>query len=234
MVTGASSGIGAAITRRLLDDGWQVIGVARDPRRAPFTSPHYQGLALDLADLPRLEERLRDLPAELPPLDALVLCAGRGWLGGLEEMSFRQIRELIELNVTSQILMARALWPELKRQGGDLIFLGSEAALAGRREGAVYCASKFALRGFAQALREEGARSGIRVAIVNPGMVKTPFFATLDIEPGPEPANYLLPEDVAAAVALILDSQGMAVVDEINLSPLKKVVRKKKGPRSGD
>ncbi|MCZ6795808.1 MAG: SDR family NAD(P)-dependent oxidoreductase, partial [Planctomycetota bacterium] len=96
---------------------------------------------------------------------------------------------------------------------------------AGKRQGAVYCASKFALRGFAQALREECAASGVRVTIVNPGMVRTGFFDDLDFAPGEEPANYVLPEDVAEVVAAVLSMRRETVVDEINLSPLKKVVR---------
>ena len=59
---------------------------------------------------------------------------------------------------------------------GDVIFIGSEAALNGSRKGTIYCASKFALRGFAQALRDECSKSSIRVTIINPGMVKTGFF----------------------------------------------------------
>ena len=65
--------------------------------------------------------------------------------------------------------------------------MGSEAALAGTAQGSLYCAAKFALRGLAQALRAECARAGIRVTLVNPGMVQSPFFDELDFRPGPEP-----------------------------------------------
>ena len=232
LVTGASAGIGQAIVHQLLARGWGVIGVSRDPARGAFTHTAYRGLALDLGDLDSLEERLRALPKELPPIDTLVLCAGRGLVAGLGEMSYRQIRELLDLNLTSQILVTRAFWPELQRRGGDLVLMGSECALSGRREGSIYCASKFALRGFAQSLRDEGARAGLRVTLINPGPVRTPFFDQMDIEPGEAGDNALTADDVAAATLHALEAPRSAVVDEILLSPLKSVMRKKKRKKS--
>jgi NADP-dependent 3-hydroxy acid dehydrogenase YdfG len=89
----------------------------------------------------------------------------------------------------------------------------------------VYCASKFALRGFAQALRDECANSGLRVSIVNPGMVQTAFFDELSFAPGTEGHQTLFPDDVADAVMSILNSRQGAVIDEINLSPAVKTIR---------
>jgi 3-hydroxy acid dehydrogenase/malonic semialdehyde reductase len=228
LVTGASAGIGRAICSQMLERGWQVVGIARDPARAGFESGSFSWVAIDLADLDALEARLRTLPRELPPIDTLVLSAGRGLVGGLGELSYRQIRELLDLNLTSQILVARAFWPALQKKGGDLVVMGSECALAGRREGSIYSATKFAMRGFAQSLRDEGARAGVRVILVNPGPVRTPFFEKLDIEPGDHEHNALAAEDVAAATLHALDAPRSANFDEINLSPLKSVIRKKK------
>ena len=122
--------------------------------------------------------------------------------------------------------MIRALLPAIKRIGhGDIIIIGSEAALSGGRKGAIYCASKFALRGFAQALREECARNRIRVTMINPGMVKTGFFNELDFAPGDSEENYILPEDIADAAALVINTRYGTVYDEINLSPQKKVIQ---------
>lgn len=228
IVTGASAGIGKAICQGLLERGCEVVGIARDPGRAGFAAEHFQAVAIDLAAIDALEARLKILPKELPPPDILVLSAGRGLVGGLGELSYRQIREVLDLNLTSQILVARAFWPALQKKGGDLLLLGSECALAGRREGAIYSATKFALRGFAQSLRDEGARAGVRVILLNPGPVRTPFFENLDIEPGESQDNALEAQDVAAAALHALAAPRSAVFDEINLSPLKNVIRKKK------
>jgi len=229
LVTGASSGIGRAIARKLLQQGHQVIGVARQIGK--FTRPMdgFHPLSLDLSDLTALPERLRELAKRFPDLDTVIFSAGKGRFGSLEEFSYRQIEELLTVNFTSQVFLTRALLPFLKRkQHSDLIFIGSEAALKGSRKGAVYCAGKFALRGFTQALREECSKSNVRVCLINPGMVKTEFFAELNFAPGDDAGNYLLPEDVADAVAYVLAARQHIVVDEINLNPLNKVVKFKK------
>lgn len=226
LVTGASSGIGRAVALRLLESGRRVVGVSR--RAANIDHQHFDTVCADLEDLDALAAWLGSRPPELADLDAAVLCAGRGLLGGLEEQSFDAIRRLIDLDLTSQIFVARALLPGMKRRGwGDLVLMGSEAALAGGRRGAVYCAAKFGLRGFAQSVRQECARSGVRVGIVHPGMVQTPFFDDLEIEPGEEPDEHLLAGDVADAVVAMLDARPGAVFDEVVVSPLKKVVRRK-------
>ena len=98
----------------------------------------------------------------------------------------------------------------------------------GSRKGAIYCASKFAVRGFTQALREECGNSNVRVCLINPGMVKTAFFEHLAFEPGEHESNFILPEDVAAAVSYVVGTRAQIVIDEINLSPLNKVIKFKK------
>ena len=115
-----------------------------------------------------------------------------------------------------------------KRAAGDIVFMGSESARSGGKRGAVYSAAKFGLRGLAQSLRQECAASGIRVSIINPGMVKTAFFDELDFQHGDEVDNYILPEDVASAVLTIIEARAGTVFDEINLSPQKKVIRSAK------
>lgn len=230
LVTGASSGIGRAVCRRLLDDHHQVVGLARRASPDLFDDPGFLAAPLDLSDLKALPQALKALAKAHPDVDAVVAIAGRGQFGGLEEFAYEDIDALVALNFTSQAYLAKAFLPGLKGRGrGDLIFMGSEAALAGGRRGAVYAASKSALRGFTQSLREECAKSGVRVALINPGMVKTPFFQGLDFAPGEAPDNAIEPEDVAEVVAMILETRAGTVIDEINLSPLKKVVRFGKG-----
>ncbi|MEO1085662.1 MAG: SDR family oxidoreductase, partial [Acidobacteriota bacterium] len=188
----------------------------------------------DLDDLDGLPPQLDRLLRERGAPNIAVLAAGKGMLGALEEASYRQIRSLIDVDLTAQILIARALVPAMKRRGrGDLVFIGSEAALQGRRRGAIYCAAKFGLRGFAQALREECATAGLRISTVHPGPVRTPFFDGLEIEPGPAPEHALEPEDVARAVCDLLELPPSAVVDEVVLSPRVAQVRRRKRPMPG-
>jgi NADP-dependent 3-hydroxy acid dehydrogenase YdfG len=225
LVTGASRGIGRAVVQRLLDSGRSVVGLARRFDDEPRAQPNFDAVPLDLAELDRLPQRLKQLDAAYPLPQGIVCAAGHGRFGALEQFSSTQIRALVDLNLTSQMLLARHYLPAMKRRGsGSIVFIGSEAALNGGARGAVYSATKFALRGFAQSLRAECSASGVRIGIVNPGMVDTGFFDELDFRPGHEANQHLTAQDVADAVALMLDARPGAVIDEINLSPQKRVI----------
>jgi 3-hydroxy acid dehydrogenase/malonic semialdehyde reductase len=229
LVTGASSGIGRAIAQNLLLQGHTVIGVSRDCRKFTRQMDNFSSVQLDLSQLNDIPHKIRQLQQMFPEIDAIVFSAGMGQFGSVEEFSYPQIEALMTINFTSQVFLTKALLPALKRKANsDLIFIGSEAALKGSRKGAVYCASKFAMRGFTQALRDECGKSNVRVCLINPGMVKTAFFEYLNFEPGDHESNTILPEDVAAAVSYVLASRAQIVIDEINLSPLNKVVKFKK------
>jgi len=229
LVTGASSGIGRAVARSLLQQGHHVIGVSRDCRKFNQQMNGFSPVQIDFSHLNGLPKKIRELEQAFPEIDAVVFSAGRGQFGSVEEFSYAQFEALMTINFTSQVFLVRALLPALKcKANSDLIFIGSEAALKGSRKGAVYCASKFALRGFTQALREECSKSNVRVCLINPGMVKTAFFENLAFEPGDDESNTILPEDVADAVSYVLGSRSQIVIDEINLSPLNKVVKFKK------
>ena len=228
VVTGASRGIGATISQHLLEKGATVIGIARDFQDCSIDSAQFQPVPLDLAQISILPDIFSRLTKSYAEVTGLICCAGRGRFGSLEEFAYREIHELVDLNLTSQMYIVRAFMPVIKTNGGgDVVLMGSEAALSGGRYGAVYSATKFAMRGFAQALRHECAAAHVRITIVNPGLVQTQFFDSLGFEPGPDPDNYIEPEDVARAVSGALLARKGTVVDEINLSPLKRVVRRK-------
>ena len=115
-----------------------------------------------------------------------------------------------------------------KHKAGRVVFIGSEAALKGSQQGSLYNSAKFGLRGFSQAIREDCSKSKIHVSIVNPGMVRTAFFENLSFTPGKDPSQAIEPYDVAKVVLGILEMREGTVIDEINLSPLNKVIKFKK------
>ena len=225
LVTGGSSGIGQAVVGKLVGSGHPVINVSR--RNSGVDSALVTSIQCDLSDLDQIEKQLKE-PVRTSQLSGAVLCHGYGDFGCLEQFSSARIRRLVDTNLTSYILLSRLLVPVLKTTGkGTLVLIGSEAALQGGRQGAVYAASKFALRGLVQSLRQECSGSGVRVSLVNPGMVDTAFFDNLSFGPGDRQENALNAEDVANAVISILEAPAHTVIDELNLSPLKTVVRHK-------
>jgi len=229
LISGASSGIGRACAVSLLQQGHTVVGLSRNCQQ--FTRPHpqFSAFEIDLSDLTSLPTQLKQLSKQFPSIDAVIFAAGRGQFSSLEEFSYTQIQDLINLNFISQSFLAKGFLPALKRKPlADLIFIGSEAALNGSRKGSIYCASKFALRGFSQALRDECAKSSVRVSLINPGMVKTEFFDTLSFLPGDDKSQHLYASDVADAVSYIINTRSGMIVDEINLNPANKVVKFKK------
>lgn len=229
LVTGASSGIGRGIARQLLAQGHAVIGTSRNIQRFKQAQSGFTPMALDLAQLEYLPAFGKRLQQDFPTLDAVIFAAGYGQFGALEQFSSAQIERLMTVNFTAQACLTRVLLPKLKqRPQANLIYIGSEAALKGSRNGSIYCASKFALRGFAQALRDECGKTGVRVSIINPGMVDTAFFEMLNFAPGGQPGQALSADDIAHAVSYILQAGSYCAVDEINLSPNNKVIEFKK------
>ncbi len=226
LISGASSGIGRATSELLLQNGHRVIGIGRDFSKCDFNSDRFNAVEMDLGDIKALPDQLAALAKQHPEVDAIINCAGQGRFGSLEEFSYKQIYKLMDLNFTSHAFVCRAFIPQLKKlKHSNIIFIGSEAALEGTQKGSIYCASKFALRGFAQALRQECSGSGLHISIINPGMVKTEFFDQLNFAPGEDSTNFIEAADVANTINMILDSRPGTVIDEINLSPLKKVVK---------
>ena len=225
LVTGASKGIGRAISDNLCASGHNVTGIARNFSEQQVKISGFKACTIDLGNLEELPAKLEQIKNNDFSPSALILNAGMGLFGSLEEYSYQQINSLMNVNFTSHAYITRCFLPIMKRTGrGNIIFIGSDAGLRGSKKGSIYCASKFALRGFAQALRAECAKSGIGITIINPGMIKTDFYKELDFEPGKENDNSINIEAILDCIKLIFASGDSAVIDEINLSPMKHVI----------
>ena len=226
LVTGSSSGIGYAITSKLLDLGAKVIGIARNHSRYKLENKNYITYNCDVGDHNKLEKLLKQILKNHPEINCLVSNAGYGDFGPLENFSILQINNFIATNLSSHLVITKFLLPHFKKKKqGDLIFMGSEAGLLGTKNGSLYCAAKFGLRGFTQALSKDVANKNIRVSIINPGMVRTDFFENLKFEPGIDKENVISIEDISSTVVYILNLSSNTIVDEINLAPSKKVIK---------
>ncbi|MGZ3097744.1 SDR family NAD(P)-dependent oxidoreductase [Streptomyces sp. H62] len=180
LVTGASSGIGAAVARRLGEEGdWRLVLSGRDPSRlrAVAEDASATAFAADLT-LPGADRQLADFTlATVGPVDLLVAGAGVGWAGEFVDMPPHTIDEVLEINVPATLRLVRLVLPGMVEAGaGRVVLIGSLAGSVAVRDEAVYSAAKAAVGAFADALRYELRGTGVGVTHVVPGVVDTPFF----------------------------------------------------------
>ena len=225
LITGSSSGIGRAISVKLLEEGATIYGIARNHQKFQPDTNRYKPITADVTDLHAISEKLSDLLVSNSRIDGFISNAGYGNFENLENFSPQKISSYINDNLTSHLVVTRCLLPHFKtRNRGNIILMGSEAALEGAKKGSLYCAAKFGLRGFSQSIRQETSNKDIRVTLINPGMVRTAFFDELKFRPGDDDDNAIEAKDIANVVVNILSMRSGTVIDEINLTPQKKFI----------
>ncbi len=223
LVTGSSSGIGLSICTELLKKGAKVLGISRHESKSLKRYKNYVGYSLDLSDTINIVKKFKKILCDHPNIDGLVSNAGYGAFGKLEQFSSEQVINFVNVNLIAHMLISSELIRHFKtNKRGDIIFMGSEAALSGSKSGSLYCATKFGLRGFSQALKAEGANKNVRICLINPGAVRTPFFDELSFQPADSSENAIEPRTVADIIIQVLSTKENTVIDEINLSPIKK------------
>jgi len=222
IVTGASSGIGAAIARALAGEGARVAGGAR---RADRLETEIR-LELDVTDPESSKRFVEEAVQELGGLDILVNNAGLG----LGRDPFDDSREedeetVLETNVHGVLRMTRLCLPHI-RDGGHIVNMGSVAGRQPYENAAVYIASKFAVRGFTYALREDLLGRPIHLTTVDPGLVETNFsrvrFRGDEEKAASVYANVepLRPEDVADCIVFAVTRPPHVNVDELVVKAL--------------
>ena len=209
VVTGASSGIGAAIVDRLLHEGWRVTGISRSA--PPVAHPSFTPLALDLSDL----SAIRPAVAGLKP-GALVHAAGLLRVGGLGALEPEAGAMMWRLHVAAAEQLADALVPEMP-DGGRLVLIGSRTAsgAAGRSQ---YAATKAALVAMARSWAAELAARQITVNVVAPAATETPMLldpARRGVAPRLPPiGRFVQPREVAGTVAFLLSRDAGAITGQ--------------------
>jgi len=177
-ITGSSRGIGLEIAKAALTAGDRVVATARDRSSIPLPSDDRQLLMLDLdVTSPGQAETAAQAAVErFGQVDVLVNNAGYGQLGTFEEVAVEEIEAQFSTNVFGLFNVTRALLPVMRKQRRGRIFnLSSTAGIAGSPGASIYCASKFAVEGFSEALAAELEEFGIDVTIVEPGPFRTDF-----------------------------------------------------------
>ena len=173
LVTGASSGIGAAIARRLASDGLRVFGTSRKPFDSGQSG--IEPVVLDVTDDDSVRAAIDLVLDKSGRLDVLINNAGTTLVGALEETSTDEARWLLETNLLGVHRVTRAALPHLRARKGHAVIIGSIAGFLAKPGEGFYSATKHALEGYADVLRLELSPFGVRVALVEPGFVRTNF-----------------------------------------------------------
>jgi len=168
LVTGASSGIGAAIAGHLASHGFRVFGTSRGAAGA--SADGVEMIAMDVDDDASVERGVAAVVRRAGRLDAVVNNAGWALMGAVEETSMGEARAQMETNFFGVLRICRAVLPRMRAQGGGhIVNVSSLGGAFGMPFSGLYCASKFAVEGLSESLRLETRRLGIRVVLIEPG-----------------------------------------------------------------
>ena len=221
LVTGASTGIGAATARAAVDAGWSVVLAARSEDKLTNLAGELgeERALVKRCDVTEFADQAALVEASLERfgrIDAAFANAGFGAARGFLEESPEQWRSMVLTNVLGVAYTIRAVLPHFKERGTGHFLLTS--SVAGRRSlpGSLYSATKMAVTGMGEGLRQElrGEELDVKVTIVEPGMVDTPFFDN-------PVSDALEPDDIARIVMFVLDQPARVDINEVLVRPVK-------------
>ncbi|MBY6411974.1 SDR family oxidoreductase [Rhodococcus sp. BP-252] len=217
LVTGASRGLGAAVARQLASDHGVFLGGRTEGSLADITRELHGATPwpVDLTD----HDAVARAAGEIDSLDVLVHNAGVASLGSIAESSIEEWRRQYESNVLAVVALTQALLPALRRAGGHVVLVNSGAGLRVNPGWGGYAASKFALRAFGDALRQE--EPSIRVTSIHPGRIDTDMQRAIVAHEGDDydGSKFLQPETVALAIRNAVDTPADAHPTEIVIRP---------------
>lgn len=227
LVTGATGGIGLAITRRLLSMDYRVLGIGRNFTKTGELGPDFTPVPLDLRDRKALKTALSSIvKQERGSLSLLVNNAGCAYYGIHENLTADEIEEIVDVDLTAPMVITASLLPALRETKGQVINIASVTALESAPHGAAYGAAKAGLLSFTRSLFAEERKQGVRVCAILPDMTDTDLYRNADFAADPAKGCSLSPEDVAEAVAFAVTRTYNT--SEIVLQPQYHRIRKKR------
>lgn len=199
VVTGSSTGIGAATVLRFARDGHRVVATMRTPSASNLAETaeaeklDIDVRPLDVTDGDAVKETFESVLRDYGRVDVLVNNAGIGGSGPVEDLDLDRYADTMETNFFGALRCTKAVLPSMREQGsGSIVAVTSQAGRIAAPLMTPYCASKFALEAAMEGLAVEVARLGIRVAIIEPGAILTPIWGKVDIVPLEGPYGHLI------------------------------------------
>jgi NADP-dependent 3-hydroxy acid dehydrogenase YdfG len=226
IISGASRGIGRAISLRLAHEGHFVVVLARNAEEIGELEHEIDeagGKALsivcDISDEQQVNAAVAEVIRDFRRIDCLINNAGIGVFKSAEEITSEDWDRVMDINVKGSFLLTRAVLPHMKAAGsGHILGIASDVSKRTFASGSLYTASKYAQHAFFESLRREVRSLGIKVSVVYPGLVDTYFHQAEQGEP--QQAKFLHADDIAAAVSYILHAPPHVLVDELMIHPM--------------
>lgn len=227
LVTGASSGIGRAIARKLSKMGCKLVLAARERKTLELVAHELEGESIcvptDLADRAQVDVLVKEAVKKFGSLDILIENAGIYTSDTFSDMTPEAMQKMIDVNLTSIMVLSHAVLPYMKQQqSGEIMVIGSIAGVADMRDEAVYSATKHAANAFVRSLRRQVAPDGIRVGSILPGTVATELWGDIDparIDQQVAEREVLRPEDIAEIAAFMLQQPANVTIRELVVLP---------------
>jgi short-subunit dehydrogenase len=223
VITGAGSGIGGAVARRLAERGDELWLWARDAGRARELSEEFAEARTLVGDLGEPGRLSWALGHQSPPdrVDGLLHVAGVVELGEVGELTPKIWQETLAANLVAPAELTRLLLPQLRAARGHVVFVNSGAGLRAGARWSAYAASKHGLKALADALRAEEADSGLRVTTVYPGRTATPMQEKVHRQEGRDydPERWMTAESVATTILTALDLPRVSEITDLSVRP---------------
>lgn len=223
IVTGASSGLGAAISEALIESGVVVYGIGRNSTKLNSLQNKFGNnfipVILDISVASDVKKWLTDTFSEENSPDILINNAGVGSFGKIDEMPSEEWYNMINTNLNGLYNITSEVVRLMKPKAGitHIVNIGSILGTTTRAEGAAYSATKFGISGFSEALFKELRGDNIKVTCLNPGSIDTDFFKSSGIT---SHSNMLQADDIATTVIHILNSPDNMLISELTIRPL--------------
>ena len=215
IITGVSKGIGKQ-TILELEKEYDVVGCSRSIKEEETNNKLM--LKIDVNKDEELQELVNKTLEKFGKIDAVILNAGLGVFSKLEETKEQDYNMMYDTNVESIYRLLTKTLPVLKKQNsGQIIAISSMAGLNPVPMGSVYASTKWAVQGLIKSLKQELRDTHIKVALVQPGSVKTNFFDEAGMKPNPE--RVLNPGDISRTIKFILEQPKTSDIDEISIRP---------------
>lgn len=228
LVTGASSGIGLAISKHLLANNYIVYGIARHFDSCDISDANFKESRCDVTEPSQIKGICSDVMKQHNrELDLLVNNAGVASFGPYETLSMEEIIRMVDTNLRAPLLFTNRLLRGLRNAGGTIINISSITAETVSPWGNAYAATKAGLLHFGNTLFKEVRKSGISVVNILPDLTDTPFYDDFDFKPHEDSMAHLKTSDIVKAVDMVLNQRHGSVVTQINLRPQKMQIERK-------